>query len=50
IIVNIGMTVGVMPVTGIPLPFLSYGGSFLLASFLALGMAQRIAAEQARML
>ncbi|HUG41451.1 MAG TPA: rod shape-determining protein RodA [Longimicrobiales bacterium] len=50
IVVNIGMTVGVMPVTGIPLPFLSYGGSFLLASFLALGMAQRIAAEQARML
>lgn len=50
IIVNIGMTVGVMPVTGIPLPFLSYGGSFLLASFLALGFAQRIAAEQARML
>jgi rod shape determining protein RodA len=50
IVVNVGMTVGVMPVTGIPLPFLSYGGSFLLASFLALGLVQRIAAEQARML
>ncbi|MDX1674106.1 MAG: rod shape-determining protein RodA [Longimicrobiales bacterium] len=49
IVVNVGMTVGVMPITGIPLPFLSYGGSFLLASFVALGMAQRIAAEQARM-
>lgn len=49
IVVNVGMTVGVMPVTGIPLPFLSYGGSFLLASFVALGIAQRIAAEQARM-
>ncbi|MFW5951190.1 MAG: rod shape-determining protein RodA [Gemmatimonadota bacterium] len=48
IIVNVGMTVGVMPVTGIPLPFLSYGGSFLLASFLALGLVQRIATEQAR--
>ncbi len=49
ILVNVGMTIGVMPVTGIPLPFLSYGGSFLLASFLAMGLAQRIAAEQARM-
>ena len=49
ILVNVGMTVGVMPVTGIPLPFLSYGGSFLLATFLALGLVQRIASEQARM-
>lgn len=49
IVVNVGMTVGVMPITGIPLPFLSYGGSFLLASFVALAVAQRIAAEQARM-
>ncbi|HEY8484808.1 MAG TPA: rod shape-determining protein RodA [Longimicrobiales bacterium] len=48
VMVNIGMTVGVMPITGIPLPFLSYGGSFLLASFLALGLAERIAAEQGR--
>lgn len=48
VIVNIGMTVGVMPITGIPLPFLSYGGSFLLATFLALGIVQRIAAEQGR--
>ena len=48
IIVNVGMTVGVMPVTGIPLPFLSYGGSFLVATFIALGMAQRVAAEQGK--
>ena len=34
IIINIGMTIGVMPITGIPLPFMSYGGSFLLTSFL----------------
>ncbi len=47
-VVNIGMTVGIMPVTGIPLPFLSYGGSFLLATYLALGMAQRVASEQGR--
>jgi rod shape determining protein RodA len=48
ILVNIGMTVGVMPITGIPLPFLSYGGSFLLATYLALGVAQRVASEQGR--
>lgn len=46
ILVNVGMTVGVMPITGIPLPFLSYGGSFLLATFLALGVAQRVASER----
>lgn len=39
IAINIGMNVGVMPVTGIPLPFMSYGGSHLLAECLALGMA-----------
>lgn len=44
-VVNIGMTIGVMPVTGIPLPFMSYGGSFLLVTFLALAMVQRAAAE-----
>jgi rod shape determining protein RodA len=37
-IINIGMNIGVMPVTGIPLPFMSYGGSHLLAESLALGM------------
>jgi rod shape determining protein RodA len=46
VLVNIGMTVGVMPITGIPLPFLSYGGSFLIATYLALAFAQRVAAEQ----
>jgi rod shape determining protein RodA len=46
IVVNIGMTIGVMPITGIPLPFLSYGGSFLVVTFMALAFAQRIAAEQ----
>jgi len=48
ILVNVGMTLGVMPVTGIPLPFVSYGGSFLLATFIALGVAQRVALEQGR--
>lgn len=39
IAINIGMNIGIMPVTGIPLPFMSYGGSHLLAELLALGMA-----------
>ncbi len=42
---NIGMTANVMPITGIPLPFFSYGGSFLLACFLAAGLAMRVARE-----
>jgi rod shape determining protein RodA len=38
IFINIGMNVGIMPITGIPLPFLSYGGSALMADFIAVGM------------
>ncbi|MFA6258643.1 MAG: rod shape-determining protein RodA [Candidatus Paceibacterota bacterium] len=38
ILVNIGMNLGLMPVTGIPLPFMSYGGSHLLTEFMALGI------------
>lgn len=45
VVVNTGMTVGVMPITGIPLPFLSYGGSFLLVNLLAMAIIQRISAE-----
>jgi rod shape determining protein RodA len=40
--VNIGMVVGLMPVTGIPLPLMSYGGSSILFSFLALGIVMNI--------
>ncbi len=39
IILNIGMTMGLLPVTGLPLPWLSYGGSSLLMSYLAVGLA-----------
>jgi rod shape determining protein RodA len=42
IAVNIGMVVGLMPVTGIPLPLMSYGGSSILFSFLALGIVMNI--------
>ncbi len=38
ILINVGMNVGLMPVTGIPLPFMSYGGSHLLAEFMGLGI------------
>ena len=38
VFVNVGMTIGVMPVTGLPLPFMSYGGSSLLANFTAIGL------------
>jgi rod shape determining protein RodA len=38
IVINIGMNLGIMPVTGIPLPFMSYGGSHLLTEFIALGI------------
>jgi len=45
IFVNVGMTVGMVPVTGIPLPFVSYGGTFLLMSWIALAIAARVAHE-----
>jgi rod shape determining protein RodA len=45
VIVNVGMTLNLMPITGIPLPFFSYGGSFMLASWLAIGALVRIAHE-----
>jgi rod shape determining protein RodA len=42
ILVNVGMVVGFMPVTGIPLPLMSYGGSSVLFMFLALGMVMNV--------
>lgn len=43
VLVNIGMTMGIMPVTGIPLPFISYGRSSLVVSVMSLGLLQSIA-------
>jgi rod shape determining protein RodA len=40
--VNIGMTIGIMPITGLPLPFVSYGGSAVFADMIAIGMLQSV--------
>ena len=40
--VNVGMTIGVMPITGVPLPLLSYGGSSVLVTFICLGLLQSV--------
>lgn len=45
VVVNVGMTMGIMPVTGIPLPFISYGRSSLVVSLISLGILQSIAAR-----
>ncbi|HEX6918773.1 MAG TPA: rod shape-determining protein RodA [Actinomycetes bacterium] len=39
---NIGMTLGIMPVTGVPLPFVSYGGSSMFANLIAVGLLQNV--------
>lgn len=48
IIVNLGGLFGMMPLTGVPLPFLSYGGSFILALMVSLAMVQRVSIEHKR--
>jgi rod shape determining protein RodA len=42
IFVNVGMTIGIMPVTGVPLPLLSYGGSSVIVTFIAIGLLESI--------
>jgi rod shape determining protein RodA len=49
IFVSVGMTVGLVPVTGIPLPFVSYGGNFLLMSWVAVALAVRVAHDDERL-
>lgn len=46
IFVNIGMTMGVVPITGIPLPFVSYGGTFLLMSWVSAAICWRVGKER----
>ena len=48
VLVNVGMTIGVMPITGIPLPFMSYGGSAMLTDFAALGILLNIYSQRDR--
>jgi rod shape determining protein RodA len=42
ILINVGMVAGLMPVTGIPLPFMSAGGSSVWSNFLALGLVSNV--------
>ncbi len=45
VLVNVGMTIGLMPITGIPLPFFSYGGSFMLTCWLCIGILALVSSE-----
>jgi rod shape determining protein RodA len=42
VFVNIAMTIGILPITGLPLPLMSYGGSFMVSTMLALGLLQSV--------
>ncbi len=46
---NVGMTMGLLPITGIPLPFISYGGSAMLTNFMALGLALNVSARRKKL-
>ena len=48
VVVNVGMVIGVMPITGIPLPFVTHGGASLISLGLGLGILQSINMHQAR--
>ena len=49
VVVNIGMTIGLAPVTGIPLPWMSYGRSALLTNFIALGLVESVANHRSQL-
>ncbi len=48
VLVNVGMTIGIMPITGIPLPFMSYGGSAMLTDFAAIGILLNVYSQRDR--
>jgi rod shape determining protein RodA len=48
-VVNVGMNLALMPVTGIPLPFVSYGGSSLLTTMVAMGLVESVALRQKKL-
>ncbi|MFA5146073.1 MAG: rod shape-determining protein RodA [Candidatus Omnitrophota bacterium] len=48
IIINIGMTIGIMPVVGIPLPLVSYGGSSMITTFIAIGLLLNVELRRSR--
>lgn len=48
VFVNVAMTIGLMPITGLPLPLMSYGGSFMVSTMLALGLLQSIIIRRGR--
>lgn len=50
VLVNVGMTIGIMPVTGLPLPFVSYGGSSLMANMMAIGLVLNIGMRRHRLM
>jgi rod shape determining protein RodA len=45
VFVNVGMTIGIMPITGVPLPLVSYGGSSVIVTFIAIGLLQSICVQ-----
>jgi rod shape determining protein RodA len=50
LVINVGMACGIMPITGLTLPFVSYGGSSLLASCVSLGLVANIAVQPQRVM
>lgn len=50
VLVNVGMNMSIMPITGIPLPFISYGGSFTMTCMAAIGLLQSVALRRRRLM